>query len=61
VIYEYRRFAFSLDDDNFYDLKDKSTLILFASEDDDSPLPTWLKFEPSSRIFFGVAPKAGIS
>ena len=56
-IYEYQRFEFKLDDSLFYDQKEYATLVLFAYDPAEQPLPSWLNFMPHSRIFNGIAPK----
>ena len=38
-IYEYQRFEFKLEDSLFYDQKDYATLVLFAYDPADQPLP----------------------
>ena len=41
----------------FYDQKDYGTLVYFAYDPAEIPLPSWLHFMPQTRTFNGVAPK----
>ena len=55
-VYSEQRFAFGVPDGMFFDAGDGSTLVLFVSTEYDSALPKWIKFDPLSRNFYGVAP-----
>eukprot|EP00930_Biecheleria_cincta_P036757 TRINITY_DN2518_c0_g1_i2.p1 TRINITY_DN2518_c0_g1~~TRINITY_DN2518_c0_g1_i2.p1 ORF type:complete len:842 (-),score=119.52 TRINITY_DN2518_c0_g1_i2:548-3073(-) len=50
--------AFVVPDKTFVGHQGFGNLKLSAQKSDGSPLPSWLRFEPSSRTFSGRAPKA---
>jgi hypothetical protein len=58
-VFEHQKFQFQLEDDMFYDQRDRGTLVFFAYDPAELPLPSWITFMPHERILTGVAPKRG--
>lgn len=57
-IYEHRRFVIPLSKSVFYTILGSDTLVFFASDMADITLPSWIKFNPVSLTFSGIAPEA---
>ena len=49
-------FSFQLPQDLYYDPQSSQTLVFFASDDIDTPIPPWLLFHPLTLSFYGVSP-----